>query len=286
MHARAPIVPVLVALLLLAVLSGCGSGDEPRGEDAPSRSGIGTLFEAQQRGEIRIGVKFDQPPFGYVAEEGEGPVGFEVDLGRAIAKKLDVEPQFVRVTTGDRVEMLQSGEVDLVIATMTHTRARDEIIDFSVTYFRDGQRILVPAGSEIESVEDLAGRTVATAGGSTSEVNIRRKAPEAEVLTYETHRKALDALLRGEAEAVTTDGAILMGLKEIAEEEGAAVKIVGGPFSDEPYGIGVRQNDSALRDAVNFALMELVEEGRYEEIYREWFEGEEPFTPEVWPAGS
>jgi polar amino acid transport system substrate-binding protein len=278
---------------LALTVAACGVerlGGESGGEDGPGSSpetGESALQGIQQSGEISVGVKYDQPPFSSVPEEGEEPVGFEVDLIRAIAEKMGAEPEFVPVTSGDRIDRLRAGEVDAVIATMTHTRVRDEVIDFSVTYFQDGQRILVPEGSEIREVEDLNGRRVATAAGSTSEVNVQREAPEVEVLTYDTYPEALDALLAGEADAVSTDGAILLGLKDRAESAGVAVEIVGEPFSDEPYGIGVRQNDSALRDAINFALMELVEEGRYEEIHARWFEEDEvePFTPEVWPAG-
>lgn len=285
----------VVFLAVLAFAAGCGGesgseGDPTATDDAPAASGSpgeDTLSRVQQSGEIVVGVRYDQPPFSSAAEEDEEPEGFEVDLARAVAERMGVEATFEPVTGEDRMDALRSGEVDLVVATMTHTRVRDETIDFSITYFEDGQRLLVPEGSEVRSVGGLAGRTVATAAGSTSEVNIRRAAPEAEVTTHQSYRYALDALLAGEADAVTTDGAILSGLERVAEESGGNVEIVGESFSREPYGMGVRHGDSALQDVVNFALMELVEEGRYQEIRADWFEeGEvEPFTPEVWPAG-
>jgi len=289
-----------VALLIVVgmVVAGC-AGDQGSQQQAEQGSqaqaqrqggggGDDTLQKIRDAGEVVVGVKYDQPPFGFVPEGENQPTGFDVEIATAVAEKIGVEPRFEQVTSQNRIPNLETGKIDMIVATMTHTRTRDETIDFSLTYFEDGQRLLVPNDSDIQSVDDLAGRTVATVQGSTSETNVAEAAPEAEILTYQGYPDALQAMLRGEADAVTTDGGILVGLADTAQEAGEEVKLVGDRFSDEPYGIGVRQGDAAMRDEVNFALQEMVEDGTYEEIYRKYFSEDEfpDFTPEVFPVGS
>lgn len=212
------------------------------------------------------GVKFDSPPFGFVNDKGD-TVGFDIDIVKYIADKLDVKLQMKQVTSKTRIPMLQDGQVDLVIATMTHQKARDEAIDFSITYFMDGQKLLVKKGGGIKTVKDLDGKAVATAQGSTSEINIKKAAPGARVVTFQEYPQAFLALQQGKVQAVTTDSTILLGLKAGNNQ----YEIVGKAFSIEPYGIGVRENDSDWRDAINLALMDMWADGSYEKVYNKWF---------------
>lgn len=289
------VILAVLAVLLALLMAGCG-GDQASQQQAEKGAtqqqgggkGVDTLSKAKDKGELTIGVKYDTPPFGFIPQGQSQPDGFDIDVGKAIAEKMGVKPRFEQVTSKNRIPNLETGKIDMIIATMTHTQARDKTIDFSETYFLDGQRLLVPEDSSIQGVQDLNGKTVATVQGSTSEVNIKSRAPQAKVLTYQGYPDALQAMLRGEADAVTTDGGILVGLKNTAQDAGKKVKLVGDRFSDEPYGIGVRQGDSAFRDQVNFAIMGMVEDGTYQKLYRKWFKPEDfqEFTPETWPKGS
>lgn len=293
---KARVVLVVVLALMGLIAAGC-SGDQgsqqqadqaAQGQQSGGGGGEDTLKKVQDSGEMVVGVTFDRPPTGFIPE-GESEVqGFEVDLARGIAEKLGVEPRFEQVTSKNRIPNLETGKADLVLATMTHTRERDKVIDYSVTYFLDGGRLLVPADSDINGIEDLAGKTVSVVQGSTNPDIIKNTVPEAKQLAYQGFPEALQAMLRGEADAVAADGGILVGLSDLAKEAGEDTKIVGERYSSEPHGIGVRENDSQFRDAVNFALMEMVEDGTYEEIFRKWYDEEsypDVYVPETWPPG-
>lgn len=243
-----------------------------------------TFDSVKKRGTLVAGVKFDAPPFGFVNESGKN-VGFDIDIAKHIAEKLGVKLELKQVTSKTRIPMLQDGQIDLAICTMTHQRQRDEVIDFSITYFMDGQKLLVKKGSGIRSVKDLAGKAVATAQGSTSELNIKKAQPKARVLTFQEYPQAFLALQQGKVQAVTTDSTILLGLK--AGRPG--YEIVGKAFSSEPYAIGVRENDSKWRDSLNFILQEMWRDGTYRKVYEKWFgpsskyELASDYEIELWP---
>ncbi len=255
---------------------------------APVSASAAKLQEIKARGELLAGVKDSVVPFGYLDEATNQIMGFDVDICRAIADKLGVRLKLVPVTSADRIPMLLQGAVDMVAATMTHTFARDEVVDFSITYFMDGQRLLVPKDSDIESADDLAGKTVGTARGSTSEKNIKVIQPQASVLAYDTYPQAFLAMKRGEVEAVTTDTSILLGLRN-ADENPDGWKLVGEAFSSEPYAVAVPENDSDFRDFVNKALAETWTSGHYLTLYEKWFGPDTdyyiPLTweMEIWP---
>ena len=246
------------------------------------------------RGEPLIaGVKADSPPWGFLDENG-AHVGFDVELVLALAERWGVEVEFVVVTSADRLERLAAGDVDLVAASMTHRRDREEFADFSITYFMDGQALLTDQASGIQSLKDLDGRAVAAARGTTSIENLRAKVDELDisvaVVEVDDHEAGLQELVDGTVDAYTTDASILAGLGK--QQPGLVV--VGGPFSFEPYGMGLPQDDSNFRDLVNFTLQDLCLDGTYEALYRKWLLGGDPrgidvggevFQVETWPAG-
>jgi polar amino acid transport system substrate-binding protein len=233
----------------------------------------GTIETIKQRGKLIAGVKDSQPPFGYVDEKTQQIVGFEIDVVAAIAKKLGVTLELKPVTSQTRIPTLKQGNVDLLAATMTHTKTRDDEIDFSLTYFYDEQKILVKKGSGIKSYKDLAGKKVGSAKGSTSEQNIIRVQPKTQVISFETYPLAFQALKQGKVEGVTTDSGILLGLKG-SDEKPDDWEVVGADFiAAEPYGIGINENDSKWRDFINVALIELQSSGEYEKLWNKWFTG-------------
>jgi ABC-type amino acid transport substrate-binding protein len=273
------------ALMLTAACSGGGGGSD----DASSqgKAGDGSLGKIKNEGQMTIGVKFDTPPYGYIAEGESEPQGFDVDITAEIAKRLGVEPKFVEVSSENRIPYLQTGRIDLIAASMFHTRTRDEAIDFTATYFEDANKFLVPAESSLKGIEDLAGKTVTLTQGSTQQAAIERLAPDAEVLAFQDWPSALQAMLRGDAVAVVSSSGILAGLKQRANDAGKDVKIVGEGFAPSPVAMGVRKNESELRDAVNFALMEMYEDGTYDRIFKKWWSGifPEAYEVETWPKG-
>ena len=229
----------------------------------------GTLEDVKAKGVLVAGVKDAVVPFGFVDENTKELVGFDVDICREIANKLGVKLELKPVTSATRIPKLSQGMVDLAACTMTHKLSRDEVIDFSLTYFMDGQKLLVKKGSGINSYKDLAGKKVGSAKGSTSEKNIKNVQPDCTVLSFEGYPQAFLALKQGKVSAVTTDSVILVGLKG-SDDNPDMWEIAGDFFANEPYGIGVRENDSNFRDFVNASLIEMWEDGTYLKIYNKW----------------
>ncbi len=240
----------------------------------------------QQRGKLLAGVKYDFAPFGFVDENGS-VTGFDVDIAHEFAARWLNDPgavELVRVTSDNRIPLLAAGEVDLVIASMTHKQERDDTIDFSQTYFLDGQSLLVREESEIQGVADLDGKIVAAIAGSTSIDNIRNQAQDLgiaiEVLPFQEYPSALAALKAGQVDVLTTDS---VALSQFAKEN-PGLQVVGGRFTQEPYGIGVPNYDDQFRDLVNFTLQEMKQDGTYDALYEKWFGADPPYPIEIWPG--
>jgi ABC-type amino acid transport substrate-binding protein len=238
----------------------------------------GTLAKIKERGKLLAGVKLDTPPFGSLDDKNE-PAGFDIDLVRKIAARIGVPVELVKVTSATRIPLLVSGNVDLVAASMTHTRERDKTIDFSITYYTGGQSLMVPKASAITGVKDLGGKQVAVQQGTTLEKNIAAAAPTAKVVAFRDYNAAWLALAQGRADAFTGSLNILQGFLK----DNPNFKIVGEMFSVEPFGVGVRQGDADLRDEINFAIQDLWTTGEYATLYRKWFNAEPPVPIEVWP---
>ncbi|MFF2155496.1 transporter substrate-binding domain-containing protein [Paenibacillus chitinolyticus] len=275
----------MILLTFILVLGACGKakdnggstgGSTPGGSNAPTTD-TKTLDAIKQRGKLVVGVKFDTNLFG-LKDPGTGQVnGFDIDISKAIAKKLlgdETKVELKEVTSKTRIPMLQKGDIDAIIATMTISEERKKEVDFTNVYFKAGQSLLVKKGSDIKSIDDVVkkkGVKVLTVKGSTSAKNIRAKAPDAQVLEFENYQEAFTALKSGKGEALTTDNAILYGMTK----QDPNYEVVGGTFTDEPYGIAVRKGDAEFTKAVNDVLKELKDSGEYAKIYEKWI-GEKP----------
>ncbi|GFM37642.1 ABC transporter substrate-binding protein [Desulfovibrio psychrotolerans] len=246
------------------------------------------LEEIKARGTLICGVKDSTVPFGYVDETSKQLVGFDVDICKYIADAMGVGLELKAVTSASRIPMVLQGSVDIAAATMTHKIERDDVIDFSITYFMDGQKLLVPVDSGIKSVADLKGKRVATVKGSTSEKNIREAQPDCTVLSFDEYPQAMLAMKQGKAVAVTTDSTILLGLRG-SDPEPSKWEILPDAISIEPYGLGIVENESKFRDFINKTLMEMWRSGEYKTTYDKWFGPETRFylpltwTMELWP---
>ncbi len=240
----------------------------------------GTLDAIKARHKLIAGVKNDTPPFGYIDEKNE-VVGFDIDIVREIAKALGVDLELVKVTSPTRIPLLVSGNIDLSAASMTHTREREGAIDFSITYYTGAQSLMVPADSPIKGLGDLAGKTVAVQQGTTLEKTLATLAPDAKVQSFRDYTTAWLALRQGRADAFTGSYDVLRGFAR----EAPGFQIVGGKFSLEPFGIGIRHGYWQLRNLVNAVLQDLWISGRYREIYQKWFQIEPDIPIETWPKG-
>jgi len=256
---------------------------------APALAQQGTLEKIGQSGVLTIGTRTASPPFAFVNKQNEW-VGFSIDLveqgvkaavERKLGKPIRIEKK--ESTPPTRIPLLTSNAVDLIAGTMTDTRARRESVDFSLTFFVTGAQFLVKKGSPITGIDSIAGKRVAAQQGSTNARIIRERVPTARLQEFPDQPAAFQALVQGQVDAYTNDGIQLYGLKAKAPRPDDWV-VVGDFYSYEPYGMAMRKNDSDFRHAVNVGLMELIESGKYFELYEKWFgpKGETPYplTPE------
>ncbi|GAA2184806.1 glutamate ABC transporter substrate-binding protein [Brooklawnia cerclae] len=258
-----------VALAGAIALAGCSSsddsGDDATPSEAPTFEAGTTMAELSEAGSITIGTKFDQPLFGLMGPSGT-PEGFDVEIGKIIASELGISEDninWVETVSANREPFIQNGEVDIVVATYTINDKRKEVISFAGPYYMAGQSILVLAdNNDITSEDDLVGQPVCSVTGSTPAANL--EALGAEVLATDTYSNCLEPLRSGQVVAVSTDNVILAGLA--AQNEGE-FKVVGEPFTEEPYGIGLAHDDTDFRMWINDVLEEAYEDGRYEEAW-------------------
>src|SRR5918992_5089755 len=242
-----------------------GGGAEPAAEveQFPEDSTMGKI---QAAGEIKIGVKYDVPPFGFKNPQTDEIEGFDVDFGKAIADKLGVKPNFIEAISDNRIPFLQDGTVDLVLSTMTINAERAQEIGFSEPYYIARGRILVPQDSDIAGIEDLAGRKVCTALGSTYEETLREQAPEADLRLVDSYSECLELVQNGAVDAVSTDDVILTGM--IIQDD--TLHMVGDELTTEPYGAGIKKGETEMVDFVNGVFEEMKSDGRWQEIYDKW----------------
>jgi polar amino acid transport system substrate-binding protein len=237
------------------------------------------LEDVKSKKILKAGVKHDFKPFGFKNEKGE-VVGFDIDLLQYIADNLGVKLKLMRVTSKTRIPMVKAGMIDIAAASMTHTVERDVPIDFSQSYFYDGQSILVRSDSKATSYKDFLVKKVAAIKGATSGSNFATLQPSALIIYYDNYDQALSALKAGLVEAVTTDFA---WCSTQANDSEGKLKVIGGTLTFEPYGMGVAENESNFRDAINLAIQQSVKDGTYEKLYIKWFGIPAPKLPEVWP---
>jgi glutamate transport system substrate-binding protein len=234
---------------------------------AAAAMGESTMAKIKAKGKIVIGTKFDQPLFGLKNPTTNEVDGFDAEIGRLLAKKIfgdDIKGkvEFVETTSKVREEAIEQGKVDLVIATYTINAARKERVGFAGPYYTAGQDLLVKKGdTSITGVESLDGKKVCSVQGSTSLKNLAEKAPKADAsITFDKYSLCVEALLDGRVNAVTTDNVILLGF---VADNADKVQLVGKPFTQEPYGIGVKKDDKDFRGWVNDQLEAMAKDGSY-----------------------
>lgn len=240
---------------------------------------------------VKAGITNKGKPFGFIDANNEW-VGFDMDVAMEIAKRLGVKFEPVVVNNKTRISFVQTNppKVDMVLSNMTHKRVRDQKIDFSITYFFDGQKVLAPVGT-IKDPKELAGKKIGSMQGTTSIVNAKaylKKLGDSnpKVTGYQNEVEMFEALRSGRVQAISTDSTLLIAL---AAKEPGKYELVGEFISDEPYGVGLPTDDSAWRDAINFTIQDMWKDGKYMELYNKWFgpDTETPFPMtekiEMWP---
>jgi ABC-type amino acid transport substrate-binding protein len=232
----------------------------------------------QDRGTLRAGVKQDVLLFGFLNPRTNQIEGFDVDIAKEIARAIFGDPAKIDLRgmpSAARVPSLKEGTVDVVVSTMTITKERLQEIDFSDVYYEAGQTLLVPNNSTISNIRDTAGKRVCSAKGSTSEQNITKFSPQAVLVQADLYSECLLAVQQGRADAASTDDVILVGLAD----QDPSMKLVGGLFTQEPYGIGINKGHPEFVDMTNAVLTQLKQSGQWKQIHQRWL-GKYIQTPE------
>jgi polar amino acid transport system substrate-binding protein len=199
-----------------------------------------------------IGVKCDFPPFGYIDYTGQH-VGFDVAIARRFAQLAfgsRFKVKLTCVTTPSRIPALQSSQVDIIISTLTWTQARNDVIDYSTPYYSATGRLLVPNNTPINSVHDLAGKTVVTTRGSIYSTWMKNCFKNSNLLEVDGTAAAVTAVKEGRAATFMFDDAFVVGVASLD----SSLKLTNDKFLNIPWGIGIRKGDVAMNKWVNAAI--------------------------------
>ncbi|MFF4406086.1 glutamate ABC transporter substrate-binding protein [Streptomyces sp. NPDC001404] len=269
----------LIAVALLA--AACGKEGSPpvkgpKPEQLPAYH-VATGFElpdsptwraARNRGHLVVGAKEDQPYLGEKDPATGVYSGFDIEIARMMSASLGFDPKtivFRTIASANRETALQNGQIDYYVGTYTINDLRKKQVGFAGPYYIAGQSLLVRKDEKgINGPQDLDGKKVCSAAGSTPLQRIQRDYPKAKAVAYDTYSICVDNLLTLQVDAVTTDDTILMGFAAKAPDE---LRMAGKPFSREPYGIGVPRADTALRLALDDAIEEHVKNGDWKKAY-------------------
>ncbi|BBZ04962.1 glutamate-binding protein [Mycolicibacterium chitae] len=219
---------------------------------------------------IVIGTKFDQP--GLAIKNPDGTMsGFDVDVARYVADKLGYTPEQIEwkeAPSGQRETLIQNGQVDYIVATYSITDARKEKVDFAGPYLITGQSLLVRAdNTDITGKDSLENnKKLCSVTGSTPAQKIKDEFPGVQLQQYDTYSACVEALKNNAVDALTTDEVILAGY---AAQTPGAFKIVGEPFSEERYGVGLELGDDELRGKINDALEQMQADGAWQTAFEE-----------------
>jgi polar amino acid transport system substrate-binding protein len=251
----------------------------PASLPAPNALPAGSTMAAiRNKGRLVVGVDQNTYLFGYRDATSGQIVGFDVDIAREVARAIFGDPdkvQLTAITSGQRIDFLKNNQVDLVAHTMTMNCARWQDVNFSSQYYDAQQRVLVPKASAVKSMDDLGGKRVCAAAGSTSIANIANYPTKPIPVSVSDWTDCLVLLHQGQVDAISTDDVILTGLAA----QDPTTHLVGGSISSEPYGLAMNKQATDFVRFVNGVLDRLRADGTWAAIYTRWLGGAAPTPP-------
>ncbi|MEM1310009.1 MAG: basic amino acid ABC transporter substrate-binding protein [Cyanobacteria bacterium P01_H01_bin.153] len=264
----------LSASLMLAACGGTTPTDTADTEaDAPSEE---TADAGESTGTLTVATEPAFPPFEFQADNGELE-GFDIDLMNAIGETAGLEVEFESLPFDGIIPALQAGTVDAAISGMTITEERLQTVDFSRPYIKAGLAIAVQEDNpEVAGLDDLADKKIAVQIGTTG-ADQAAEVPGAEISTFDSAPLALQELANGNVDAVINDAPVTLDAIESGNISG--LKVVGELITTEFYGIALPKGSENV-EIINNALMTMMEDGTYAEIYQKWFGDEPPELPE------
>ncbi|MGM9572699.1 MAG: transporter substrate-binding domain-containing protein [bacterium] len=261
------LVSILAVLMLIFALAGCGSNEAEKADTAKADN----VQKIVDKGVLKVGVKNDVPNFGYKNPQTGELEGFEIDLARAIAKDIlgdENKVEFTPVTAQTRGPLLDTGELDMVIATFTITEERKKSYNFSDPYYTDGVAIMVKKDAGYNSLKDLDGKTVGVAQSATSKDAIQAAADEMGIKVkfseYATYPEIKAALISKRVDAFSVDAAILSGYLD------NGVVILDDRYNPQDYGVCTKLSNKDLAEKVNTIIGNLDKDGQLNKMKEKW----------------
>ena len=257
---------VALAVLLAAVLVAAGCGDDDNSSSSTSSADLGLI----QDGRLKVGSDIPYPPF----EFGRAPdyKGFDVDVVNEIAKRLDLDAEFIKTPFDPIFRNLAQGRFDMVASAATITPEREGTVAFSVPYFAADQSLMIKKGSDIKTKDDLEGKIVGAQLGTTGAMYAKDKTKAKTVRTYDLIDDAFKALESGQVEAVIND----FPVSKYAEQSKPNLQVVQRIATGEEYGLAFAKKSVALRKAVREQVDKMKEDGTFTTIYKKWFKEDPP----------
>ena len=262
-----------VAVALSLGVAGCGGDDEEAttsvAEDAATKFDAGTaMADLAKRGSLKIGVKKDQPGIGFEQPGADAPEGFDIEMAKVVAAKLGVPEdkiEWVETVSKNREPFLQNNTVDMVLASYSITDERRGVVGQAGPYYVTGQQLLVREEDKgtITGPEALKGKKVCSVTGSTSIKTVEEEYG-ADPAPFATYSECVQQLTNGQVDAVTTDGAILLGY---AAEQPDELEVVGEAFSEERYGIGFNKDAKGMCEFLTQTIKDSFTDGSWQKAF-------------------
>lgn len=227
------------------------------------------LDDIRKAGVLRVASLDSNPPFGFLDVHTRQIVGLDVDMAQAIADRLNVKLVITPTNPANRMALLISGKVDLVMANFTITPERRQQVNFSIPYFSTRQGFIARRGV-LNQVQQLHGLRIGVDKGTTQEINLRKQYPDAKIIAYDNTSLAFSALRNRNVQAISQDDAKLIGLLAVAPDK---EKYELAPFTltREFQAVGLPKNEMRLAKLINETLLVLEKSGEAERIYQRWF---------------
>jgi polar amino acid transport system substrate-binding protein len=281
MNARRSALTLLLSIVAMAV-AGCGrdapatvaaTGTVKAGEavnvSPDATGGQDRLARIRAAGVLRVAAFDGNPPFGFVDPQTRRIAGLDVDVAQALADRLQVKLEVVPTNPANRVPLLLTGKVDLVLANFTITPERAKQIDFSLPYFASGTQFLARKGV-LSSPQQLAGLRIGVDKGTVNEIVLREQYPQATLVAYDDTPFAFTALRNGNVQAISQDGPKLVGLLANVPDR-QDYEIPAFSISDDRIGVGIPKGEAALKAFVDESLLALEASGKAQAIHDTWF---------------
>ena len=229
------------------------------------------LADIKKKGEIVFGVLGIDEPNSYVDPKTREFIGYEIDLATDVAKALGVKPVFKQLAVAARIPELQQGHVDVLAASLTHNKERESQVDFALTHFVTGSKVLVKKSSGIHNVSELAGKKALTVKGGTQGPNLLKVVPTAEIVTFESTQQAFQALQQGKGTAYINDEVSLLADFAKLGDKSKDYQILPQNLNVEPLAFGIKKGETTVKTAVDDALRGLEKSGEANKVFLKWY---------------